>query len=67
MRPKRPWFYSPGTTRRPPRRFWEVWREWNPGQWIGAVVGIVLVFTGLLTVGYIVLFAIALASWGSNK
>ena len=81
MRPKRPWFYSPGTKGRPPRRLWETWREWNPrqrrswgawrewnpGQWIGAVVAIILVFIGLLTVGYIALFAVAFASWGSNK
>lgn len=43
------------------------WREWTAGQWIGAVVAVVLVLIGLLTVGYTVLVMIALASWDSNK
>ena len=44
-------------------------RAMSRGQWstVGTVVGIVAAVLGLLLVGFFILMAIALNSWGSNK
>lgn len=39
-------------------------RQWST---VGTVVGIVAAALGLLLVGFFILMAIALNSWGSNK
>ena len=39
-------------------------RQWST---VGTVVGIVAAVLGLLLVGFFILMAIALNSWGSNK